>query len=248
MSSSSSLALAPMNFGFGFAPAGENTYNLTVRDFNVPHGDAPLGDVYRNKPPIRRLLVVCGSVAALILFLFLILFLVYNPRKPRFTIQDATVYSFSTNSSFLSSNIQVTIESRNPNKDIGIYYDKIDAWAQYHDQQITQKTSLPPSYQGHYDDVVWSPLVYGDNVPVSPFVKGSWTQDQMAGVVWVRFVITGKIRWKGTIFGKKHIRATCPALISFPGRNAPLQSGLNGMAVGSGFKYQIKKECDVDIN
>ena len=137
----------------------------------------------------RQLLrLVFAGVLGFIVLILLVIFLVWvilRPTKPRFVLQDATVYSFnisSTNSlpspasplpNTVSVTIQVTLSSHNPNERIGIYYHKLDVYASYRSQQISLATALPATYQGHKDFTVWSPFLYETSVPVSPYVLSS---------------------------------------------------------------------------
>ncbi|KAJ8440492.1 hypothetical protein Cgig2_022933 [Carnegiea gigantea] len=131
---------------------------------------------------LRRL--VGGIVAAIILILLVILliWLILRPTKPRFILQDATVYAFNVSQpNLLTTTFQVTIYARNPNDRIGVYYDRMDVFAVYRNQQITLPTRLPLNYQGHKDVSVWSPFLYGNSVPIAPFLATSLQQDQNAG-------------------------------------------------------------------
>lgn len=163
----------------------------------------------------------------LVLFVILVIWLVLRPRKPRFFLQEATAYQFNaTSPSTLTSNLQVTVSSRNPNDRIGIYYDRLDVYASYHNQQITLPTVIQPTYQGHEDIIVWSPFLYGDSVPVSPYLTVSLSQDQNIGYLMVNIKIDGRLRWKvGTwISGHYHIYVNCPAYMSYsPGPTIRLQ-------------------------
>ncbi|GMG98418.1 hypothetical protein Nepgr_000258 [Nepenthes gracilis] len=47
-----------------------------------------------------------------------------------------------------------------PKRPDRVYYEKLDVYAAYRNQQITLPTLLPPTYQGHKDTVVWSPFLY----------------------------------------------------------------------------------------
>ncbi|KAG8371131.1 hypothetical protein BUALT_Bualt13G0054900 [Buddleja alternifolia] len=158
-------------------------------------------------------------------------------------IAYATVYAFNLSSpNLLTTTLQITISSRNPNDRIGIYYDKIDVYAAYHSQQITLPTLLPATYQGHKDIAVWSPFTYGNAVPMAPYLAVSLNQDQMAGTVLINVKIDGRVRWKvGTfVSGRYHLFVNCPAYINFGNKN-------NAIAVGSGMKYQLIMDCHDDV-
>ncbi|KAL0309444.1 UNVERIFIED_CONTAM: NDR1/HIN1-like protein 1 [Sesamum radiatum] len=56
----------------------------------------------------------------IILFLILIIWAVLQPKKPRFTLQDATIFTLNVSApNVISTTVQVTINSRNPNNRIG---------------------------------------------------------------------------------------------------------------------------------
>ncbi|KAJ4981650.1 hypothetical protein NE237_032487 [Protea cynaroides] len=125
---------------------------------------------------IRRLCVALGLFVLLILVVILLVWLILRPTKRQFTLQDVKVYQFNvTSPNFLTSSIQVTVQSRNPNDKIGIYYDKLDIYASYRDQQITLPTLLLPTYEGHKGIDVWSPFVAGNSVPIAPYIATSLT-------------------------------------------------------------------------
>ncbi|MFS8008834.1 hypothetical protein Hanom_Chr14g01277571 [Helianthus anomalus] len=111
---------------------------------------------------LRKLCSFFLILAFIVLLTFLITWAILQPRKPRFTLQDATIFSFNVSAPILlSSNFQVTVSSHNPNSRIGVYYDKLNIYASYKNQQITYFTGIQPVYQGHHDTNVWSPFVYG---------------------------------------------------------------------------------------
>ncbi|KDP35478.1 hypothetical protein JCGZ_10871 [Jatropha curcas] len=169
--------------------------------------------------------------------------LLSQPKKPTFVLEDATVNALSlSGSNFLTSNVQVTVSTRNPNERIGIYYEKLDIYASYRNQQITIATQLPRSYQGHKDITIWSPFVYGNSVPMWPFLAASLGQDLNAGAVLVNIKIDGTLKWKvgSWISGKYRVNVNCPAFLNFA-RNA------HGIADGVGIKYQFAQACSAEV-
>ncbi|KAJ7971659.1 Late embryogenesis abundant protein [Quillaja saponaria] len=187
--------------------------------------------------------------AGILVFLFIVLLTIFiiwavlRPSKPSFILQDATVFTFNTSSpNLLTSNFQITISSRNPNDKVGIYYDRLDAYAIYHNQQISLRVAIPPTYQGHKEVNVWSPYVFGTNVPVAPYNYDSLSQDQANGAVLVIIKIDGRVRWKVGAFvsGRYHIHVRCPAYITFGSRNT-------GINVGNAVKYQLVQRCSVSV-
>ena len=91
----------------------------------------------------RRLFTCFLCLIILVLFVILVVWLVLRPSKPKFYLQEATVGQFNlSDPSLLSSVIQVSISSRNPNDHISIYYDRLDVYADYRGQQISAPTML----------------------------------------------------------------------------------------------------------
>ncbi|GMG98417.1 hypothetical protein Nepgr_000257 [Nepenthes gracilis] len=191
----------------------------------------------------QRIFAGLLTLIIIILLIILLIWLILRPTKPSFILQDATVYAFNvTQPNLLTTTFQVTVSTRNPNDRIGVYYEKLDVYAAYRNQQITLPTLLPPTYQGHKDTVVWSPFLYGNSVPVAPYLTLSLSEDQNAGLVLVNIKIDGRVKWKvGTwISGRYHLWVNCPAYITFGSRN-------NGIRVGPAIKYQLATSCEVDI-
>nr|GEX67521.1 NDR1/HIN1-like protein 1 [Tanacetum cinerariifolium] len=160
---------------------------------------------------LRKLCSAFLILAFLVLLTFLITWAILQPRKPRFVLQDATIYNFNVSAPILlSSNFQ-------------------------------------PVYQGHKDTNVWSPFVYGTNVPVAPYNGASLTQDQSNGAISIFIKMNGRVRWRVGRFisGRYHIHVTCPAYIPFG--NNKMSSVIPGIQVGTGMKYQLSQRCSVNV-
>ncbi|KAL4340598.1 hypothetical protein GQ457_08G017630 [Hibiscus cannabinus] len=193
---------------------------------------------------LRKIIAGILIFLLVVLITILIIWAILRPNKPRFILQDTTVYGFNTSvPNFLTSSFQVTVSSRNPNDRIGIYYDRLDIYATYRNQQITPRTSLPPTYQGHKEVNVWSPFVYGNMVPISPDFSLALGSEQAAGSVFLTIRIDGRVRWKVGAFisGRYHLYVRCPAYITFGSRS-------NGFVVGdNAVKFQFVTRCSVSV-
>lgn len=189
----------------------------------------------------QRLLAAILAFIILVLFVIFIIWAVLRPTKPRFSLQDATVYQFnSTSPNTLTTTLQISVRSHNPNDRIGIYYNRLRVFASYHYQQITLPTLLPPTYQGHDDVNVWSPFLYGVSVPVGPYLSGALVQDQAAGFVMLTIRVDGHLKWKvGTwVSGHYHIHVSCPAYVNYAGGNS---------GAGEIFHLQQPVGCNTDV-
>ena len=141
--------------------------------------------------------------------------------------------------------MQVTLSSHNPNARVGVYYHALRVYASYRSQQISLATALPDTYQGHRDFAVWSPFLFGNVVPVSPFVLSSLQQDQSAaGAVLVNVKVNGRVKWKvgSWVSGRYHIYVNCPAYIIFAGD----RSNVAGV-VAYPVKFRLLQSCSVDV-
>ncbi|KMZ72325.1 harpin-induced like protein 11 [Zostera marina] len=187
----------------------------------------------------KHIFVCLFSFIVLILFIILIIFLVLRPHKPKFTLQDATVYKLNFTQGYepyhMTTTVQVTLSSHNPNNRIGVYYDKLDVYLDYKSQQITVPTAITSVYQGHNDVTVWSPFLFGVDIPVAPYLCISVTEDQTAGLVLMHVRTSGKLRWKvgSWTSGHYHIHVNCPAFMSVDG---------NGV-----YRFQQITDCTVDV-
>ncbi|XWS28522.1 hypothetical protein CRYUN_Cryun25bG0077000 [Craigia yunnanensis] len=208
---------------------------MTVKDCSE-HDD--------NKQLVKRILIAIFGLLIVIAIVVFFVWAILHPAKPRFILQDVTIYAFNlTAPNFLTSNMQITLSSRNPNDRIGIYYQKLDIFASYRNQQITLPILLPRTYQGHQDITIWSPFLCGNAVPVAPFLEAGLSQDLNAGLVLLNIKVFGQLKWKvGTwISGRYQINANCPAYISFSDRTKDIQ-------VGPAMKYQLVQTCSVDVS
>ncbi|XP_031113566.1 NDR1/HIN1-like protein 1 [Ipomoea triloba] len=205
---------------------------------------------YERRKCYRRLCAILSWFIILILITIFLIWLILRPTKPHFILEDATVYTFnltttSATLNLLTTTLQLSLAARNPNKRIGIYYDRLDVYATYRGQQITPPTSLPASYQGHKEVTVWSPFVNGNAVPVAVYLGMEISQDQNAGRVLINVRVDGRVRWKvGTfISGRYRLNVNCPAYLSFGGG----EYSSNSVLVGSTAKYQLVQQCYVDV-
>ncbi len=197
----------------------------------------------KKKKLIRRCFAGILIFVLVILIIILLVWAILQPKKPRFVLQDATIYAFNVSDpNLLTANIQVTISTRNPNDKIGIYYDKLDTYATYHGQQITLAVLIQPTYQGHKEVITWSPFIYGNNIPVAPYNAIALNQDQLYGAINLMIKIDGRVRWKvGTFVSKRyHLYVKCMAPINFGAKNT-------GIVVGNAVKYQMASTCSVSV-
>ncbi|XP_058087888.1 NDR1/HIN1-like protein 1 [Magnolia sinica] len=186
------------------------------------------------------LFTLLGFVIAVV-FIILVIYLALRPTKPSFFIQDATVYQFNmTSPNFLTSTLQVSLYSRNPNSRVGIYYDSLDMYASYHNEQITLSTGLPSVYQGDNDVSIWSPLLCGASIPISPYLGVAFDRDHAVGLAVITVKVKGVLKWKvGTwVSGQYQLYVSCPAYLTCVGKDG---------RAGPIFSLQQPATCSTDV-
>ncbi|XP_073138279.1 NDR1/HIN1-like protein 1 [Henckelia pumila] len=209
---------------------------MTVKDCSRNHHH------HRKRLYCHPLATLLGFIVLALFLVLVIIYLILRPTKPRFILQDAAVSAFNLSAAnLLTTSLQVTLSSRNPNERIGIYYDKLEVYASYHSQQITPRTVLPSSYQGHKDTTVWSLNLNGNSVPLAPYLAVALKQERLTGTVLIKMRVEGRIRWKVSTFisGKYHLHVNCPAYVNFGSKS-------NGLAMGPAINYQLIMNCHVD--
>ncbi|OVA04689.1 Late embryogenesis abundant protein [Macleaya cordata] len=170
----------------------------------------------------------------------LIVWLIYRPHKPHFTVVGAAIYELNTTSPpVMSTTMQFTIVTRNPNKRVSIYYDRLSAYVSYRNQAITPPVMLPNLFHEKKSTVALSPILGGGGVavPVSMEVVNGLVMDEAYGVVGLRLVLMGRLRWKAGAIktGKYGVVVKCDMLVGF-------KKGFLGQVPLLG-----SPECDVDI-
>ncbi|XP_047952778.1 NDR1/HIN1-like protein 1 [Salvia hispanica] len=180
--------------------------------------------------------------AALLTFVFvvalvvLIVWAILQPKKPRFTLQDATIFNLNISAAnVISATVQVTVSSRNPNARIGVYYDRLSAYATYRSQQISYSTAIPNVYRARTSTC---------GPPAGAGLHGPLAARRAAdGAVNLLVKMNGRVRWKvgSFISGRYHLHVACAAYI-------PVGNSKNtGIVVGNSVKYQLSQRCSVNV-
>ncbi|XP_022727929.1 NDR1/HIN1-like protein 6 [Durio zibethinus] len=128
-----------------------------VEEYPPPHRNFP---VVHSKTPKKRSCCcrcLCWTVSLLLLLIVIlgiivgILFLVFRPKLPKYSIDSLEITQFNLSSvdSSLSATFDVTITARNPNKRIGIYYEGGSRLTVWYTETKLCEGSIPKFYQGH---------------------------------------------------------------------------------------------------
>lgn len=121
-----------------------------------------------------------------------ILFLIFHPKIPKYSIDTLKITRFATgNDGSLSATFTVNITAHNPNKRIGIYYlggSSLSAW--YQDTLLCQG-ALPEFYQGHRNTTVVQVPLTGTVANAASLAASLQQQQQTTGNV--PLVLKGRV-------------------------------------------------------
>ncbi|OIV93872.1 hypothetical protein TanjilG_05575 [Lupinus angustifolius] len=188
----------------------------------VPHQyQMEKGMVSRYRPNMnapKRGHCICITISLLLLgIIALITWLAYRPAKPQFTVAGAAIYGINaTTPPLISMSMQFNIIIKNPNKRVSIYVDRFSAVVSYRNQPITPHVALPPLYLEAHSTVSLSPVIGGSPVPVSVDVANGLEVDENYGVVGVKLVFLGRLKWKAGEIRSAHygIYVKCNLLLA----------------------------------
>ncbi|GLJ35662.1 hypothetical protein SUGI_0716710 [Cryptomeria japonica] len=177
------------------------------KDQVIPPRSAPR---YHSRPPKRRRSFCCRCLkwTCCILFILIvaivvaaaILYAVFQPRIPKFSVDRIEITSFSVNSdSTISSKLSVDVTARNPNKKIGIKYLGDSYLAVFYSGTELCKGQLPVFYQGHKNTTNLDVTLTGSNVLITNDMVTSLNAQQQEGSIPLRLKADVPVKIK---FGK----------------------------------------------
>ncbi|CAN8316574.1 unnamed protein product [Cochlearia groenlandica] len=140
---------------------------------------------------IIAIIVILGIAA-------LIFWLVVRPRPVKFHVTEASLTRFEHTSqdNILRYNLALTVPVRNPNKRLGLYYDRIEAHAYYNGQRFSS-TTLTPFYQGHKNTTVLRPMFQGQNIVIFDAKESRiYNEERLVGVYNIEIKFRLRVRFK----------------------------------------------------
>lgn len=207
-------------------PGPEGQYPPQRRTIPVKH----------SRPPKRRrscfCRCLCWTLCLLVLLVIIIaavvgiLYLVFQPKLPKYSVDKLQVTQFSLNNDdSLSSTFDVTVTATNPNKKIGIYYEggsEISGW--YSGKELCQG-ALPKFYQGHQNTTVLILPLTGQTQNATAVVAAVQQQLQETGNIPLDVKVNQPVRVK---LGKLKLfevkfRVNCRLLVDTLAANNEIQ-------------------------
>ncbi|XP_060203788.1 NDR1/HIN1-like protein 1 [Lycium barbarum] len=171
-----------------------------------------------HKNPVKTLCTFLLILLILAGLVVLIGWLIYRPHEPNFSLVGAAIYELNvTSPPYMSSIMQFTVLARNPNRRVRLDYDQFSALVYYKGQAITPPAMLPPLVQETKSTVVLSPVIRSALVPVSVEAANGLLIDEVYGVVALRLVFLGRMRYKAAFVRTKHygVHVNCDMLVGY---------------------------------
>lgn len=185
---------------------------------------------------------LCFALLVLLLaagITLLVLYVVYRPSHPNLAVTSAAVlalYNATANTAggatALAASFQFTLVLRNPSARSAARYDRLAAYAAYRGEPLTPATPMPPLAQDAGTAVEVAPVLGGGvaapPVPVSPDAAAALAADVAYGVLALRVVVLGRVRFVSGPFhrGWHSMYARCDLLLGV--RKAVGNNGAGG--------------------
>ncbi|KAL3642752.1 hypothetical protein CASFOL_013567 [Castilleja foliolosa] len=142
---------------------------------------------------------VCQIIITILVIVGIIVFvcwLVFRPNTVKFHASDASLTEFNLNNNTLRFNLALNLTIRNPNRRIGIYYDRIEARAFYQGQRFST-VDLQTFYQGHKSTDYASAVFRGEHLVVLGNRElSNYNSDRSAGAFDIDVKLYLRIRLK----------------------------------------------------
>lgn len=186
---------------------------------------------------VKLLVAAVGGIIVLLGLVALITWLALRPQKLKYYLEYGSVAQLQISKvGLVNSKVVFNITTRNPNKRVAIYYDKIDAFLLYDGQEIAW-ASIAPFFQGHKNTTSLNASLSGYFVPLEAGSSRDLKLEHSSGKIDVGFRLYARIRFKRGIFKSKHhtLRVKC--------RHVTLDVAANGGTAGS-FKHM---KCHVHV-
>ncbi|KAG8374037.1 hypothetical protein BUALT_Bualt11G0089300 [Buddleja alternifolia] len=176
--------------------------------------------------------IIC-VVLVIVAILILICWLIFRPTAVKFYATDASLTEFDLKDNTLQYNLALNLTIRNPNRRIGIYYDKIEANAIYQGERFAT-TQLQPFFQHHKSTNSLSPEFKGQNlVTLRNKQLSHYNDDKGSGVYAIDVKLYLRLRLKFLSFKLARLK---------PKINCDLRIPLNGVATS---KVYESKRCNL---
>lgn len=166
--------------------------------------------------------VFCWTLGVLALVVFLlaaaagILYLVFRPEAPKYSIEEIAISGFNlTSPSAISPEFDVTVRAQNPNDKIGIYYGKGSSVSVSYSDVNLCNGKLPAFYQPSNNVTVFQTALKGSNILLTSAVNAALAGEQKQGEVpfSIRMKVPVKIKFGAVKTWTITVKVTCEVAV-----------------------------------
>ncbi|KAJ9562994.1 hypothetical protein OSB04_008154 [Centaurea solstitialis] len=160
--------------------------------------------------------LICSVFLSLLFIVGLITFILWlslRPHRPRYHIHEFSIPAIAQDNGFATAQATFNVTARNPNLNIGIYYDTMHLTLYYQDQNIGEMPLLNPFYQSPKNTTILYGTFSGPTLVVD---TARWTQfvaDRMRGMVSFRLEVVTTMRFKVATWESKNHKMHANCLI-----------------------------------
>ncbi|XP_058196255.1 NDR1/HIN1-like protein 13 [Rhododendron vialii] len=164
----------------------------------------------------------CWTLGVLALVVFLlaaaagILYLVFRPEAPKYSIEEIAISGFNlTSPSAISPEFDVTVRAENPNDKIGIYYGKGSSVSVYYSDVNLCNGNLPAFYQPSNNVTVFQTALKGSKILLTSAVNAALASEQKQGEVpfSIRMKVPVKIKFGAVKTWTITVKVTCEVAV-----------------------------------
>lgn len=184
---------------------------------------------------IFKIILSIIITVGLAIFIF---WLIFRPNRVNFHVTEARLTTFNlTADNQLHHNLALNISVRNPNKKIGVYYDRIEARAFFEGQRFSS-VQLGKFYQGHKNTSLLSPAFEGQNLIVlGAEERSEFNEQKVGGFYDIDVKLYLRIRFKVGVVKTWRMkpRIKCELKVPLSAVNGPITTGFQ------------RTKCDIDF-
>ncbi|KAL8228198.1 hypothetical protein R6Q57_015803 [Mikania cordata] len=143
--------------------------------------------------------LICSVFLSLLFIVGLITFILWlslRPHRPRFHIHEFSIPSLAQDNGFASAQATFNVTARNPNLNIGIYYDPMHVTLYFQNQNIGEDQLLSAFYQSPKNSTVLYDTLSGPHFVVDEARWGQFVAARMRGLVTFRLEVASAIKFK----------------------------------------------------
>ncbi|CAA6673390.1 unnamed protein product [Spirodela intermedia] len=207
--------------------------------------------VAHSEPPKKRrsrcCRCLCWTFCMLLLFIVLvaatagILYLVFQPKAPKYSVDRLRISSFNVNNSAsgsfdVSAAFSVVVTATNPNKKIGIFYEEKSHLSVWYDGTNLCTGSLPAFYQGHRNTTVLTVALTGQTAVDTNMIRSLEAQRQ-AGTIPLLFrgSVPVRVKFGALKLWKVRFLVSCDIVVN----NLSVANNISIRSSRCGFKFRM---------